>query len=319
VTSPTTNIRGANAAVAGSAGQPVPPLPADLAERIQAAGLDPAELSDLVARALAEDLGGGTDVTTSATIGPDRTDTGDFVVREPGVVAGLLVAEIALHQVSRGDASFDQPTLEGRQVPAGTVAATVTGRTQHLLTAERVALNFVRHLSGVATLTRAYVDAVAGTGATILDTRKTTPLLRSLEKYAVRCGGGTNHRMTLADMALVKDNHILAAGGVAEAFRRVQAAAAGVPIEIEVVDLAGARAAVEAGATRLLLDNMSPAQLTECVAAVGEQATLEASGGITLADVAAVAATGVDLISVGALTHSAGNLDIALDLRSDRG
>ena len=291
------------------------PLPAELAGRIAGAGLDPAGLTDLVDRALAEDLGGGTDVTTLATIGPERTDVGDFVVRAPGVVAGLLVAEVVMHRASDGDCRLDQPTREGEHVPAGTVAGTVRGRTQHLLTAERVALNFLRHLSGIATLTRAFVDAVDGTGATILDTRKTTPLLRSLEKYAVRCGGGTNHRMTLADMALVKDNHILAAGGVAEAFRRVHEAAGGVPIEIEVTDVEGARAAVGAGATRLLLDNMSPARLAECVAAVGDRATLEASGGITLADVREVAESGVDLISVGALTHSAGDLDIALDLR----
>lgn len=293
----------------------IPVLPAELAGRIVAARLAPVELADLVGRALAEDLGGGTDVTTLATIGADRCDVADFVVREPGVVAGLLVAEVAMHLVSEGGVRFEQPTREAAQVPAGTVVATARGRTQHLLTAERVALNFVRHLSGVATLTRAFVDEVAGTGATILDTRKTTPLLRSLEKYAVRCGGGTNHRMTLADMALVKDNHILAAGGVAEAFRRVRTAANAVPIEIEVVDLAGARAAVDAGATRLLLDNMDPARLAECVAAVGGQATLEASGGITLPTVRAVAESGVDLISVGALTHSAGNLDVALDLR----
>ena len=214
---------------------------------------------------------GGADVTTTATIGPDRTDTGDLLVKEDGVVAGLLVAEIVFWQVGSGELTVAAGSLEGHQVVPGTVVLTVAGPTHRLLTAERVALNFVRHLSGVATLTRRFVDAVAGTSAVILDTRKTTPLLRALEKYAVRCGGGTNHRMSLSDMALIKDNHVLAAGGVRQAMERVRAAAAGVPIEIEVTSLAMAREAVDAGADRLLLDNMTPAQMAECVAAVGDR------------------------------------------------
>jgi nicotinate-nucleotide pyrophosphorylase (carboxylating) len=290
-------------------------LPEELARRISVAGLDPEALSQLVHAAVLEDLGGGEDVTTGATIGPGRTDTGDLLVKEHGVVAGLLVAEIVFTQVGAGELTVEDGSLEGHEVSPGTVVLTVAGPTHRLLTAERVALNFVRHLSGVATLTRKFVDAVAGTDAVILDTRKTTPLLRALEKYAVRCGGGTNHRMSLSDMALIKDNHVLAAGGVRPAMERVRAAAAGVPIEIEVTSLAMAREAVAAGADRLLLDNMTPAQMAECVAAVGDQADLEASGGITLETVRPIAESGVDFISIGALTHSAPNLDVSLDLR----
>jgi nicotinate-nucleotide pyrophosphorylase len=291
------------------------PLPAELSGRVVAAGLDPESLARLAQAALEEDLGGGADVTTTATIAPDRIDTGDILVKEQGVVAGLLVAEIVFWQVGSGELTVADGPLEGQSAEPGTVVLTVAGATQRLLTAERVALNFVRHLSGVATLTRRFVDAVAGTGAVILDTRKTTPMLRALEKYAVRCGGGTNHRMTLSDMALIKDNHVLAAGGARQAMERVRAAAGGVPIEIEVTSLAMAREAVDAGAERLLLDNMTPAQMAECVAAVGDRADLEASGGVTLKTVRAIAESGVDFISVGALTHSAPNLDIALDLR----
>ncbi len=231
------------------------------------------------------------------------------------MVAGLLVAEVTMALVSGGTAVVEGPVLEGVPVEAGTVALSVRGATADLLTGERVALNFVRHLSGVATLTHRFVAAVEGTGAIILDTRKTTPLLRALEKYAVRCGGGTNHRMTLSDMALVKDNHILAAGGIAAAYAKVRGLAGTIPVEIEVVDVAGAREAVEAGATRLLLDNMPPAELRACVEAVGDRAQLEASGGITLETVRPIAESGVDFISVGALTHSAPNLDVAMDLR----
>ncbi|HEY8788180.1 MAG TPA: carboxylating nicotinate-nucleotide diphosphorylase, partial [Actinopolymorphaceae bacterium] len=290
-------------------------LSGDLTTRIVAAGLDPDRLATLVRAALDEDLGGGSDVTTLATIGPDRRDTAEFVVREAGVVAGLLVAEVTMALVSGGTAVVEGPVLEGVPVEAGTVALSVRGATADLLTGERVALNFVRHLSGVATLTHRFVAAVEGTGAIILDTRKTTPLLRALEKYAVRCGGGTNHRMTLSDMALVKDNHILAAGGIAAAYAKVRGLAGTIPVEIEVVDVAGAREAVEAGATRLLLDNMPPAELRACVEAVGDRAQLEASGGITLETVRPIAESGVDFISVGALTHSAPDLDVAMDLR----
>lgn len=292
------------------------PLAGDLTTRIVAAGLDADRLAALVQAALDEDLGGGSDVTTLATIGLNRHDTAEFVVREAGVVAGLLVAEVTMALVSGGTAVVEGPVLEGVPVGAGTVALSVRGATADLLTAERVALNFVRHLSGVATLTHRFVAAVEGTGAVILDTRKTTPLLRTLEKYAVRCGGGTNHRMKLSEMALVKDNHIIAAGGIAAAYAKVRSLAGAIPVEIEVVDVAGAREAVEAGATRLLLDNMSPAELRACVEAVGDRAQLEASGGITLEAVRAIAESGVDFISVGALTHSAPNLDVAMDLRS---
>jgi len=210
-------------------------LAGDLTTRIVSAGLDPDRLAALVRAALDEDLGGGSDVTTLATIGPDRHDTAEFVVREAGVVAGLLVAEVTMALVSGGTAVVEGPVREGVPAEAGTVALSVRGATADLLTGERVALNFVRHLSGVATLTHRFVAAVEGTGAVILDTRKTTPLLRALEKYAVRCGGGTNHRMTLSDMALVKDNHIIAAGGIAAAYAKVR----GLAGTIQLADDAG--------------------------------------------------------------------------------
>jgi len=190
---------------------------------------------------------------------------------------------------------------------------TLQGRAHDLLLAERTVLNLLGHLSGVATLTHTWVQAVAGTGAAVRDTRKTTPLLRSLEKYAVRCGGGLNHRMSLSDAALVKDNHALAAGGVVEAFRRVRQAYPDLAVEVEVDTLDDAVAVVEAGAQEVLLDNFSIADLTEAVRLVGGRARLEASGGLSLATAAEVAATGVDYLAVGALTHSAPVLDIGLD------
>jgi nicotinate-nucleotide pyrophosphorylase (carboxylating) len=196
------------------------------------------------------------------------------------------------------------------------VVLTVTGPTHDLLQAERPALNLLGHLSGIATLTRAWVDAIAGTRASVRDTRKTTPGLRKLEKYAVRCGGGVNHRMSLSDAALVKDNHVVAAGGVREAFELVRATFPGLPVEVEVDDLAGALEAVEAGADLILLDNFDVPQLTEAVAAVAGRARLESSGGLTLENARAVAATGVDYLAVGALTHSSPVLDLGADLRA---
>jgi nicotinate-nucleotide pyrophosphorylase (carboxylating) len=205
------------------------------------------------------------------------------------------------------------------RVAAGTALLSAAGTTRTLLTAERTALNLLGHLSGIATLTRAWVDAIAGSGAAIRDTRKTTPGLRALEKYAVRCGGGVNHRMSLSDAALIKDNHVLAAGGVAQAFSAVRAAFPDVPVEVECDTVEQVGEAVDAGADLVLLDNMSTRSMSEAVALVRERGSscrLEASGGLTLARAAEVAATGVDYLAVGALTHSAPVLDIGVDLRA---
>jgi len=231
------------------------------------------------------------------------------------VVASMVVAGGAF--VGPQDAPVDVVVVhgDGEAVAAGDVVVTATGPTRVLLTAERTALNLLCHLSGIATATRRWVDAVEGTGAAIRDTRKTTPGLRALEKYAVRCGGGVNHRMSLSDAALVKDNHVVAAGGVAEAFALVRAEFPDVPVEIEVDDVAGALEAVEAGADLILLDNFDVPQLSEAVAKVAGRARLESSGGLTLDTARAVAETGVDFLAVGALTHSSPVLDIGADLR----
>jgi nicotinate-nucleotide pyrophosphorylase (carboxylating) len=286
-------------------------------ESLGAVGLDPAEVRHVVGVALAEDLGGpdGVDLTSVATIPASQHDVGDVVARADGTVAGLAVAQAVFDVASRGAADFRTGVRDGDRVSRGDILATVSGSSRALLTAERTALNFLCHMSGIATHTRAWADALRGTKAMVLDTRKTTPGLRLLEKYAVRAGGGTNKRMGLYDVAMVKDNHKLAAGGVAAAYRRVREAFAEAPVQVEVTTVAEAREAVEAGATFLLCDNMSPALLREVVAAVGDRAELEATGGLTLAVAAEYAATGVDYLSVGALTHSSPILDIALDLR----
>jgi nicotinate-nucleotide pyrophosphorylase (carboxylating) len=283
-------------------------------------GLDEADVVRLVAAALAEDLGGpdGVDVTSVATIPADQRDVADLVARADGVVAGLAVAAAVFDLASAGTVTFTPAIADGQPVHQGQVLATVAGPTRALLTAERTALNLLCRLSGVATHTRAWADALAGTKAQVLDTRKTTPGLRALEKYAVRAGGGTNKRMGLYDVAMVKDNHKLAAGGVAAAYRRIRSAFPDVPVQVEVTTVAEAVEAVEAGARFLLCDNMSVSLLREVVAAVAGRAELEATGGLTLAVARAYAETGVDYLSVGALTHSSPILDIALDLRPTR-
>jgi nicotinate-nucleotide pyrophosphorylase (carboxylating) len=278
--------------------------------------LDERRVADLIQAALDEDLAGGVDVTSVATIPESQRSTADFVARADGVVAGLDVAEAVLRIVGGDQISTERKVSDGTPVRAGHVLLTVTGPTRHLLTAERTALNLLCHLSGVATLTARWVAAVEGTGAKIRDTRKTMPLLRSLEKYAVRCGGGVNHRMSLSDAALIKDNHVLAAGGVAEAFVAVRTEFPDVPVEIEVDTVDDAVRAVEAGADLILLDNMPVEQLREAVEKVDGRARLEASGGLTLDSAREVALTGVDYLAVGALTHSAPVLDIAMDLRA---
>jgi nicotinate-nucleotide pyrophosphorylase (carboxylating) len=290
-------------------------MSASTVDALSKAGLDPDEVARIVATALAEDLGpDGLDVTSVATIPADQRDTADLVARESGVLAGLAVAGAVFEMA--GSVSFEPVRSDGDIVSRGDILATITGPTRALLKAERTALNLICRMSGVATHTRAWADALAGTATMVLDTRKTTPGLRALEKYAVRVGGGTNKRMGLYDVAMVKDNHALAAGGVVAAYQRVRAAFPEVPVQVEVTTVAEAVAAVEAGATFLLCDNMSPAALREVVEAVGDRAELEATGGLTLDVAAEYAATGVDYISVGALTHSSPILDIALDLRS---
>jgi nicotinate-nucleotide pyrophosphorylase (carboxylating) len=280
--------------------------------------LDRAAVSEIVRAALEEDLAGGVDVTSEATIPADQQATGELVARADGVVAGLAVAEEVFSVTTGGNAIFDAKVTDSARVRRGDVLATVTGPTRRLLLAERTALNLLCRLSGIATATRQWADALAGTRAVVRDTRKTTPLLRALEKYAVRCGGGKNHRMALSDAALIKDNHVLAAGGVAAAYAKVTEAFPDVPAEIEVDDVTGAVEAVEAGAALILLDNFSVDQVRQAVAAVGGRARLEVSGGLTLESARAYAETGVDYLSVGAITHSAPILDIAFDLREVR-
>ena len=279
-----------------------------------------------VARALDEDLGGdpGRDVTTSTTVPRDATGTAHLVARADGVVAGLVVINEVLGQVA---ARLGQPAVvadvrvaDGAAVRRGDLLAVLEGRVDVLLSAERTLLNLIARASGVATHTRRWVERLAGTGAAVLDTRKTTPGLRALEKYAVRCGGGQNKRMGLYDVAMVKDNHVIAAGSITAAIAAVRSGHPDVPIQVEADDLAQALEAVEAGARFLLLDNMGTGTLREVVAAVRARegttgrVELEATGNLTLERAAEVAATGVDYLSVGGLTHSSPALDIALDL-----
>ena len=290
-----------------------------LVELLRACGLSPAAVEQTVRAALAEDLGPeNRDVTSVATIPAEQRDQAELVARADGVVAGLAVAGAVFDLASDGTVEIDLIAADGDEVTRGQVLATLTGPTRALLTAERTALNLLCRMSGVATHTRAWAKALAGTKAMVLDTRKTTPGLRMLEKYAVRAGGGTNKRMGLYDVAMIKDNHKLAAGSIRAAYERVRAAFPDVPVQVEVTTVAEAIEAVEAGATFLLCDNMTPGLLREVVVAVGGRAELEATGGLTLDVAAQFAATGVDYLSVGALTHSSPILDIALDLRPRR-
>ncbi|GLW69936.1 nicotinate-nucleotide diphosphorylase (carboxylating) [Kitasatospora phosalacinea] len=287
-----------------------------LAALLEEAGLDPVEVEDVAMMALSEDLAGGEDVTSVATVPAEAVATADFTARQAGVVAGLRVAEAVVSLVCEEEFEVERHVEDGELVAPGQVLLSVRSRTRDLLTAERSALNLLCHLSGIATATRAWADALEGTGAVVRDTRKTTPGLRALEKFAVRAGGGANHRMALSDAALVKDNHVVAAGGVAEAFTAVREAFPELPIEVEVDTVEQIAPVLEAGADLILLDNFSTEQLREAVALVAGRAKLEASGGLTLATAREVAETGVDYLAVGALTHSAPILDIGLDLRS---
>jgi nicotinate-nucleotide pyrophosphorylase (carboxylating) len=292
--------------------------------RLAAVGLNPLYIEDVVENTVLEDLDGGIDVTSVATVPVEQRSIATYGARADGCVAGLTIAAAVIEMVCGPHAStFEFLRHDGDRVNAGDVLARVEAPTQLLLTAERTSLNLLCHLSGIATATARWVDAVAGTGAVIRDTRKTTPGLRALEKYAVRCGGGQNHRMSLSDAALVKDNHIVAAGGVAEAFAKVRELAATLPIEIEVDTIDQLRVALAAGADVVLLDNMPPTVLREAVAvsqqhttATGHDVLLEASGGLTIDTAKAVAETGVHFISVGGITHSSPILDIGLDLQT---
>ncbi|HYD46461.1 MAG TPA: carboxylating nicotinate-nucleotide diphosphorylase [Phenylobacterium sp.] len=270
-------------------------------------------IDPVVRAALAEDLGRAGDLTAQACIAPDARLAAAFVSRKRGVAAGLACVRLAI-QALDPDATVELVAQDGEALQPGAVLARVEGGARALLSAERTALNLLGRLSGVATLTRAYVDAVAGTGARITDTRKTTPGLRALEKYAVCCGGGVNHRFGLDDAILIKDNHIAACGGAAEAVRRARAFAGHlVKVEVEVDTLAQLDEVLPERPDVVMLDNFSLADLAEAVARAGGKVTLEASGGVTLQSVRAIAETGVDVISVGALTHSAPVLDIGLD------
>ncbi len=285
---------------------------------LSAAGLDPPDVTWVVDRALAEDVNEHGDVTSIATIGPQAQGVMDLVARRAGVLAGVPVAAVVFATVN-AELVIEVHKADGASVAPGDVIMTVSGRMQDLLRAERTALNLLGHLSGIATLTRAWVDAIAGTDARIRDTRKTTPGMRTLEKYAVRCGGGTNHRMSLSDAALIKDNHVVAAGGVVPAFTRVRQTFPDLPIEVEVDRLDQLAQILQAGADLVLLDNFTIPELRDAVAMNAGKANLEASGGLTLEHARQVAETGVDYLAVGALTHSAPVLDIGADVRTDIG
>lgn len=276
--------------------------------------LDPSQYRDIVRRALAEDIGAG-DVTTRATVKPQQRAAGVLLVKSPCVIAGLDVAAETFRQIDPA-ISFDRSRNDGDRCAPGDVVATVHGSASAMLIAERTALNLLQRMSGIATLTRAFVDA-AGGRITVLDTRKTTPTLRVLEKYAVRAGGGTNHRFRLDDGILIKDNHVRLAGGVERAVQLMRAAGGALPVEVEAQSLGQIDDAVAAGADIILLDNLPTEEIHEAVRRVRGRARLEVSGGVTLDRVPQLAATGADYVSVGALTHSAPAADISFELEPD--
>lgn len=272
-------------------------------------------VQELIKAALAEDLAGGVDITSQATIAADAIAAADFVSRMDGVIAGINIAHAVLAEVGLTDVTLSKK--DGDRVTSGEVLMTVHGNTRSILLAERTALNFFGHLSGIATLTSKWVAEVSGTKCQVRDTRKTTPGMRVIEKYAVRMGGGTNHRMNLSDAALIKDNHIAAAGGVVKAFAQVRSAFPEAEIEIEVDTLEQLSEVISQKPDLVLLDNMSPEQCAQAVALVNGAFKLEASGGISIANARAYAQSGVDYIAIGALTHSAPIFDIGLDLRAE--
>ncbi len=280
------------------------------------AGLDAREVARLVDLALDEDLRYGPDVTTEATIRVDQQATADVVARETGVVCGVDVALVVLEGVGFPLADVTVSLRDGDTVAPARTVLTASGPLRPLLLAERTMLNFMTHLSGVATATSVWVRAVEGTGCRVRDTRKTLPGLRQLEKYAVRCGGGVNHRMGLGDAALVKDNHVAATGSIARAIEDVRRLRPDTPLEVECDRLDQVSEALDAGCTLILLDNMVVDDIAKAVElASSSSALLEASGGITLDNVRAIASTGVDFVAIGALTHSVRALDLGFDVR----
>jgi nicotinate-nucleotide pyrophosphorylase (carboxylating) len=290
-------------------------MPVDLVTELTDAGLDTMAIYYSIVAALEEDLPhGAADATSIATIPADARGVADFAARGPGVVAGLGVAAMVFHYVMGDEVEITDRRSDGSRVAAGDTVMRVAGPTRGLLTAERTALNFACHLSGVATATAEWVDALDGTSARVLDTRKTLPGFRALQKYAVRCGGGVNHRFSLADRAMAKDNHVIAAGGVVPAYQALRAAYPDLRVEVEVTDLDQLRELLEAGCTEILLDNMATETMAEAVRINAGRATLEASGGLTIERAREVGATGVDFISIGALTHSVKVFDIGMDL-----
>jgi nicotinate-nucleotide pyrophosphorylase (carboxylating) len=279
---------------------------------MELADLPQFDLSEFVRRVLAEDLGKGGDVTSKATIDPHARFTAEMNCREPIVVAGLDIA-IAFFRAMDREVRVERLARDGDAMATGSVLLRLEGNARGMLAAERSALNTLQHLSGIATMTRRYVEAIAGTGATLLDTRKTIPGLRLLEKYAARMGGAENHRMRLDDGLLIKDNHVGVAGGVAEAVSAAKEYGSGLAIQVEVDRIEQIEPALAAGADRLLLDNMKPDKLREAVKLVAGRVPLEASGGVNLDTIRAIAETGVDYISVGRITQSAPAVDIGLD------
>ena len=273
---------------------------------------DQFDVQDFVRRVLAEDLGSGGDITSAATISPGARFTAEMNCRQPIVVAGLEIAA-AFFRALDHDVRIEKAVKDGDRVDAKALLMRLEGNARAMLSAERSALNTLQHLSGIATLTRQYVDLIEGTGVILLDTRKTIPGLRLLEKYASRMGGAENHRMRLDDGLLIKDNHVAVSGGVAEAVRAAKAANTGFPVQVEVDRVSQIEPALEAGADRLLLDNMPPAVLREAIAVVGGRVPIEASGGVNLETIRAIAETGVNYVSVGRITQSAPAVDIGLD------
>ncbi|WP_433464915.1 carboxylating nicotinate-nucleotide diphosphorylase [Spirillospora sp. CA-128828] len=280
----------------------------ELSQRLSAAGLDPQAVENLVRTALAED--GEVDVTSTPIFAPDDTAAGELRAREEGVVAGVPVACVVFELL---DVAYEARAADGDRVVPGQVLISVGGPTRAVLRAERTALNLLTHLSGIATAARRWMDAMEGTKAKVRDTRKTLPGLRALQKYAVHCGGGVNHRMGLQDAALIKDNHIAAAGSVTKAYEAIRAVYPSLHIQVECDTLDQVEEALAVGAASILLDNMTDAEMTEAVRLVAGEAELEASGGLTLERARDVAVTGVDYLAVGALTHSARVFDIGLD------
>ena len=289
----------------------------DLAEQLIAVGLNPLDVSEVVLRALHEDCDGDGDVTSVATISAEQMSTLDFVARAPGVIAGMPVAAAVFAILGGSSISISSVIRDGESVQAGTVLGSIVGSTRVLLQGERPALNLLSHLSAIATATRAWADALSDSTTKVRDTRKTTPGMRVLEKYAVRCGGGLNHRMNLSDAALIKDNHVVAAGGVARAYELIKQRYPNLPVEVEVDSMDQLAEALEVGADLVLLDNFTIEELKSAVDLTGGRAKLEASGGFTFDQAKEVASTGVDFVAVGAITHSAPVLDIGADLRME--